>query len=132
MSEANAIFTLNGVNSIIKCTTVDKMKDICKNYLTKIDKNMDSLIFLYRGNTVNFDLSFKEQANIIDKNNHEMKILVNKNENIDNNIKISNIIKSKSNSENVYCLKKENLLDNIKSMFFSRILFSHLDEKIKL
>ena len=96
MLEANVIFTLDGVNLTIKCTTEDKIKDICKKYCAKINKNIDSLSFLYRGNKVNFELSFKEQANIIDRNNHEMKILVNKNYNninkINNNKIISNII----------------------------------------
>ena len=126
MSEANVVFTLDGVNLTIKCTTEDRMNDICKNYSTKTNNNIDSLLFLYEGNKVNFDLSFKEQVNDKDKNNHEMKILVNKNENN------SNIDNTNSNYENVNCLKNRNLLDNIKSTFFSLILFSYLDEKIKL
>ena len=82
---------------------------------------------------VNFDLCFKEQANDIDRNNLEMKILVTKNENnINNNIKISNTIKSNYNSENEVGLKNANLLEKIKSIYFSRILFSYLNEKIKL
>ena len=136
MSEANVVFTLDGENLTINCTTEDKMNDICKNYSAKINKNMDSLLFLYEGNKVNFDLSFHEQANTTDRNNHEMKILINKNDNntnnINNNITLSNTINTKSNSGNVDCLKNGNLLDNIKSIFFSRILLSHLDEKIKL
>ena len=78
MSEANVIFTLDGVNLTIQCTTEDKMKDICKSYSTKINKNMNSLLFLYEGNKVNFKLSFKEQANDKDRNNNQMKILVSK------------------------------------------------------
>ena len=80
MSEANVIFTLDGLNLKIQCTLEEKMNDICKNYSTKINKNMESLIFLYEGNKVNLDLSFEKQANIIDRNNLEMKILVIKNE----------------------------------------------------
>ena len=112
------------------------MKDICQKYSIKIDKNLDSLLFLYEGNKINFDLTFKEQVNDKDKNNHEMKILVNKidnnTNNIDNNITISNIIKINYNSQNFDSSKNKNLLEKIKSIFFSRILFSHLDEKIKL
>ena len=48
------------------------------------------------------------------------------------NITKSNSIGSNSNSGNVDYLKNGNLLKNIKSIFFSRILFSYLDEKIKL
>ena len=76
MSEANVIFFLNGENLTILCTTEYKMNDICKNYSTKINKNINSLIFLYEGNKVKFELSFKEQANNIDRNNNQMKILV--------------------------------------------------------
>ena len=52
------------------------MEYICKSYSTKINKNINSLLFLYEGNKVNFNLSFKEQAKDIDRNNHQMKILV--------------------------------------------------------
>ena len=76
MSEANVIFTLEGVNLSIRCTAEDKMKDICNKYSTKINKNMNSLLFLYEGNKINYELSFKEQANSIDRNNHQMKIFV--------------------------------------------------------
>ena len=136
MSEANVIFTLDGVNLKLYCNTEDKMKDICKNYLTKINKNMNSLMFLYEGNKVNFDLRFGDLASIKDRNRHEMKILVNKNENnyknINNNIRVLKTININSNVENVDFLKNRNLFDNIKSIFFSRILLFHLDEKIKL
>ena len=54
MSEAIVIFTLDGVNLAIKCTTKDKMKDICKRYSAKINKNINSLLFIYGGNGVNF------------------------------------------------------------------------------
>ena len=56
------------------------MKDICQRYSNKIDKNINSFIFLYGGNQINFQLKFKDQANIIDKERNEMKILVYKNE----------------------------------------------------
>ena len=195
MSEANVLFTLDGVNLAIQCTTEDKMKDICKNYSNKINKNMNSLIFLYKENKVNFELSFKEQANFLDRDNHQMKILVSKcneknnlnserldeiilsnneigdsiigiklqieniiktssnnylniqlkninkmlnmiNEDIkNNNEKINNLfsdcLKTKNNNNNIRILN-ENLLGKIKSIYFFRILFSSLDEKIKL
>ena len=76
MSEANILFIKDGVNLTIQCTIEDKMKDICESYSTKINKNINSLLFLYEGNKVNFNLSFKEQAKDIDRNNHQMKILV--------------------------------------------------------
>ena len=57
------------------------MKDICQRYSNKINININSLIFLYGGNQLNFNLNFNEQANIIDKEKNEMKVLVYKNEN---------------------------------------------------
>ena len=51
------------------------MKDICEIYSTKINKNINSLLFFYEGNKVNFNLSFEEEANSIDRNNH-LQILI--------------------------------------------------------
>ena len=146
MSEAKVIFILDGVNLTIQCTIEDKIQDICKRYSTKINKNINSLLFLYEGNKVNFDLCFKDQANFVDKNNHQMKILVSKcdekdncdklneiklsnNKNVENvcsdynntksnNKKVLNTINKKYNSENVDYLKDVNLLRNIKSEYF--------------
>ena len=52
------------------------MKDICQKLATKIERNLNSLVFLYGGSNLNFQLSFKDQANIIDKERNEMNILV--------------------------------------------------------
>ena len=172
MSKANVLFTFDGVNLTIQCTINDKMKDICKTYSTKINKNMNSLLFLYEGNKVNFDLNFKEQTNVTDRNNHEMKILVSEcdeknnlnsekldeiilsNNKIEKNIidiklQKDNIIKTSSNnsfntqlnnnekinnllSDRINTKNNNKILEKIKSIYFFRILFSHLEEKIKL
>ena len=81
MSEAKVIFTLDGEDLTIKCFTTDKMRDICQKYTTKINKNLDSLSFLYGGIQVNFDLYFKCQANSLDGVNNQIKVLVQQNEN---------------------------------------------------
>ena len=81
MSQANVIFTLDGCDIIIQCSKDDKMKDICQKYAFKVNININSLIFLYGGNQINFEIRFKEQANSIDNNNNKMSILVYKNEN---------------------------------------------------
>ena len=107
--EAKIIFSLNGIKVHIQCTLEDKIKDICQKYATKIESNINSLLFLYGGNQINMELKFKEQANIIDINNKEMNVLVYKNENDDlicphcnnkiklNTEKIDNIILSNNN-----------------------------------
>ena len=80
MSEANILFTLDGNELIIQCSKEDKMKDICQKYATKVNENINSLLFLYGGNIINFELRFKDQANSIDNTNNKMSILVYKNE----------------------------------------------------
>ena len=47
---------------------------------TKINQNINLFIFLYNGNQINFELTFNDQANSIDKNSNQMKILVYKKE----------------------------------------------------
>ena len=81
--EAKIIFSFNGIEVHIQCTLEDKIKDICKKYATKIDNNINSLLFLYGGNQMNMELKFKEQASSMDINNKEMNVLVYKNENDD-------------------------------------------------
>ena len=92
MSEARVIFTLDGDNLIIQCSNMDKMRDICQKYSTKVDKNIDTLLFFYEGNKVNFDLSFNAQVGSSDRSKNEIKILVQKNENTtDDNIKLNEL-----------------------------------------
>ena len=83
MSEAKIVFNFEGRNLTIQCSQEDKIKDICQKFSTKIDSNINSLIFLYGGNKMNMELKFKEQANSMDIDNKEMKVLVYKKENDD-------------------------------------------------
>ena len=75
MAEANAIFTLDGIEVTIQCSKKEKMKDICQRFAIKAQINPDSFVFLYGGNKLNFNLAFKDQANSIDNGNNEMKVL---------------------------------------------------------
>jgi len=52
------------------------MRDICKKFAKEKKRYINSLLFLYEGNQVNFDLSFLDQAISLDRNNNEMNILV--------------------------------------------------------
>ena len=78
MQGTNVVFTLDGVDLSIQCTPNDVMKDICQKYANKINRNINSLVFLYGGNQLNFNLKFKDI--IIDKKSKEMKVLVYSNE----------------------------------------------------
>ena len=81
MSNANVVFTLDGIDVTIQCSQDEKMRDICRRYANKIETNLSSLLFLYGGNKMNYELSFKDQINSIDKNNNIMKVLVYRTEN---------------------------------------------------
>ena len=80
MSNATVIFNLEGIDVKIHCSKEDKMEGICQKYANKIKKNLNSLSFVYGGNYPNFQLCFKDQANLLDKEKNEMKILVFQNE----------------------------------------------------
>ena len=78
MIGANTIFILEGVSLTIQCNENDIMKDICQKYANKIERNINSLVFLYGGNQLNFNLKFKDA--VTDKESNQMKILVYLNE----------------------------------------------------
>ena len=73
---ATVVFSFNGVELQIQCSREEKMKDICRRCANKINKNINSLYFLYSGNQVNYELRFKDQANLMDRNRNKMNILV--------------------------------------------------------
>ena len=75
MSEAKVVFTLDGVDLVIQCLISDKMRDICQRFGMKVEKNINSLVFLYGGSIINLDLTFESQASSMDKINKVMKVL---------------------------------------------------------
>ena len=62
MSQAKIIFSLEGTEIIIEYSNEEKMRDIRERYATKIETNLESLLFLYGENPVNFELIFEEQS----------------------------------------------------------------------
>ena len=70
------------------------MSDIFQKYASKINKSIYDLLFIYEGKKVNFEISFNELYNTLDKNDNTIKILViiNENENEMNKEKIKDII----------------------------------------
>ena len=78
MSNASVIFSFEGKDILIQCSKEDKMKDISQKYAMKLGRDINSLIFLYRGNQLNFQLCFKD---LVDKEQSEMNVLVIENEN---------------------------------------------------
>ena len=76
MSEAKVVFNFEGIDTMIQCTNEEKMKYICERYGTKLQKNINTLLFLYGGNQLRFESSFEQVANSLDKAKKEMKVLV--------------------------------------------------------
>ena len=149
MLEPKVIFILNGEDVNIQCSKKDKIKDICQRFANKIEKNINSLIFLYLGNQLNFLLSFEDLA----KDKNEMRVLVYINENDDefmcpkcgekiklNTERIDDIISSINNFketiesvklkiENVIKISSENKINiQLKGV---NIILNSLNEEIK-
>ena len=57
---AEVKFTYEGLDIIIRCNKNQKMRDICTYLSTKINVNINSLIFLYGGTQLNLEKTFKE------------------------------------------------------------------------
>ena len=118
MSEASIIFSSNEVDLTIECEMEDKMRYICQKYATKIEEDLNSLLFLYEGKQLNFDLKFNDQANSLDKNISQMRVLVYKNNELicpkcDEKIKLDNKKIDELLSSN------ENIKDTINGIKFS-------------
>ena len=80
MSEAKIIFNLDCINITIQCFKEDKIKDICQKFATIIERNINSLLFLYDEKIINMELRFEEQANLMDMKRNEMYVIVCKKE----------------------------------------------------
>ena len=77
---AEVIFNYEGINTTIQCELNEIMKDIIGKFVIKIENKENNLYYLYNGTKINYELTFNEQANDIDKNRKKMNILVTKNE----------------------------------------------------
>ena len=105
---AEVIFNYKGIDTVIQCNINDKMIDIINKYLMKMGKNENDLLYIYGGNIIDYELTFIQQANELDKNRNKMNILVqSKNDDIN---EIKEII-----SKDIICPEcGENILINIK------------------
>ena len=81
MANPNAIFILESIEITVQCLKTETMRTIIQRFVVKAQKSDDSFIYLYNGGQVNLDLTFEEQANQIDRETNQMKILVIQNEN---------------------------------------------------
>ena len=103
------IFNYKAIETKIQSDENDKMKDIVNKFIVKSQKQKSIIIFLYNGNKINEELTFKEQANELDNTRKKMNLLVYDND--DNNNNERKLIKS----QDIICLEcQENILINIK------------------
>ena len=72
------IFSYKGILTKIQSNQEEKMKDIFKKYTQKLEKDINSLYFVYSGNIIiNDELNFEMIANKDDKLMNKMNIVVN-------------------------------------------------------
>ena len=89
------IFSFDQNLTEIQCNEDDIMENLCSKYANKIQKDLNSLYFLYSGNIIDLKLQFKKIINKSDKQKKYMKVLVYKIGTI--NLNKYKIIKSKTN-----------------------------------
>ena len=82
----------NNTQFVIQCNNEDKMKDIISKFLSKSGKSKRNICFIYNGQIINEELTFKKCANSLDRSRNYMNILVLESQNSDE--EINNIIKS--------------------------------------
>ena len=81
MANPTVTFNLEQTEITVQCLKTETMRTIIQRFETKIQQSADSYMYLYGGGQVNMDLTFEEQANHLDRENNQMKILVYKTEN---------------------------------------------------
>ena len=64
---ATVVFIFERESMPIQCLKTEKMKDICTKFSFRIMESINSLLFLYNGDKVKYELTFNEQANSFDK-----------------------------------------------------------------
>ena len=121
---ALVIFTFNGIKTMIQCIKEDKMKNIFDKYALKINKEINSLYFLYNGIQMNNELTFYEQANSLDKQTLEMNISVMSNKGIENKKEIcKNLINENEKTKN----EIQNILNIDKNINNGKKLYNSID-----
>ena len=104
----------------IQCTKEEKMKSICQRYGTKLQRNINTLIFLYGGNQLNFELSFEEQASSLDRASKVMKVLVYTKENEEFTCpKCGEKVKLKTEKLDELISSNNNIKDKIEGIVFN-------------
>jgi len=113
--EMKIIFTFEALDKdLIKCDIKEKLINIFKNYSKKKGIELDSLYFLCNGEIINdFEKTFEELANVENKNNMEINILVYiKNESkIDEDSIINVYFLEEKKTKRIKCKRKDKIKD---------------------
>ena len=80
MSEA--IFSYQGLPTIVQCNQEESMRYICAKFANKVMENIDELYFIYGGQALDLNLKFSEAASQEDQQAGRMNITAELNENI--------------------------------------------------
>lgn len=70
---AKVIFRFKDNETIIDCCKEDKIKDICRKYVSKLNIDISNLQFIYDGKLLDDELTFEQKAN--EKNKKIMKYI---------------------------------------------------------
>ena len=94
---ANVIYTYKGRKITIQSNFEEKLKEINKTFLSKLNLKDNDIFFIYNGSKINDEFTLEQQASNMDKNTKEINILVYdiEDDRRNNIIIIESIIKSK-------------------------------------
>ena len=71
-----AKFNYNGQTTFIQCKKEDSLLEICKKYTDKTENDIRKLIFICKGNSLDFEKKFGEMINKANEDMNELNILV--------------------------------------------------------
>ena len=69
-------FEFNDIITKMQCKKEDKLRDIFYEFSNKIEININDLLFLYKGKTVNEDFTFSQLINIFEHTGTDIKFIV--------------------------------------------------------
>ena len=74
---AEVVFNFNGKKTIIQCNKNETMASICQRFASKVNESLDTVYFLYAGQSINNSLNFEQHAQNEDRVRNKMDIIVN-------------------------------------------------------
>ena len=88
---SKVIFSFNGAETIIKCKIQEKLEEICNRFALKIGIDKNNLLFTYKQDIINEELTLKQLDDTKDKKSNKINIFVEEIKEEKNNIKLKEI-----------------------------------------